>query len=64
MEKGLGNIQLERIGIPDKFIQHGSRKVLLNILGLDKEGIIMTSRQMINPEKRTTNAQLNIYEEK
>ena len=35
-----------RLGIPDHFIEHGSRNELLADLGLDAEGIAKTCRQM------------------
>jgi 1-deoxy-D-xylulose-5-phosphate synthase len=35
----INNVIVKRMGIPDKFIQHGPRKKLLSILGLDKDGI-------------------------
>ena len=60
LEKGTANIHLKRIGIPDKFIQHGSRKVLLNLLGLDKEGIIKASKEMVKIKEKTTTPQLDI----
>ncbi len=33
------HIDVLRLGIPDKFIEHGPRKVLLQKIGLDKKGI-------------------------
>lgn len=60
LEKGLGKIHLKRLGIPDKFIQHGSRKVLLNILGLDKEGIVKTAKEMIKTKEKIPSSQLDI----
>jgi len=33
------HIDVLRLGIPDKFIEHGPRKVLLQKIGLDKNGI-------------------------
>lgn len=33
------NVKVERIGIPDRFIEHGSQSILKKKLGLDKEGI-------------------------
>lgn len=36
---GRGEVQMDALGIPDEFIEHGSRKELLRELGLDAEGI-------------------------
>ncbi len=60
LEKGLGKIHLRRMGIPDKFIQHGNRKMLLNILGLDKEGIVKAVKEMIKSKEKVPSSQLDI----
>lgn len=60
LEKRMGKIHLKRLGIPDKFIQHGNRKKLLNLLGLDKEGIIKAGKEMIKLKEKTTSPQLGI----
>jgi 1-deoxy-D-xylulose-5-phosphate synthase len=38
-EEGEDVRKVRRLGIPDRFIEHGSREMLLRILGLDSEGI-------------------------
>ena len=44
------NIQanVKRIGIPDKFISHGSTELLKKEIGLSKENIVKTLKEMIN----------------
>ena len=59
-EKGIKGIELKRIGIPDKFIEHGSRKELLKLLGLDKEGIIKTAKEMVKIRDKAPSPQLDI----
>jgi 1-deoxy-D-xylulose-5-phosphate synthase len=59
-EKGIQKIDLRRSGIPDKFIEHGSRKELLNLLGLDKEGIVKAVKQMVKIKEKTPSTQLDI----
>jgi len=59
-EKGAQKIDLKRLGIPDKFIEHGSRKELLNLLGLDKEGIIKAVKQMVKIKEKAPSTQLDI----
>lgn len=44
---GINNVLIKRMGIHDKFIEHGPRKKLLSILGLDKEGIIQMVRNIL-----------------
>lgn len=41
-------IDVKRIGLPDRFVEHGSTSKLYAIYGLDKEGIIRTIKNMIN----------------
>ena len=39
--------KVEVMGIPDEFIEHGSRKQLLKDMGLDAEGIIKKAREIV-----------------
>jgi 1-deoxy-D-xylulose-5-phosphate synthase len=32
--------QVQRLGLPDKFIEHGTVKELQHIVGIDEEGIL------------------------
>ena len=59
-EKGIVKIELKRIGIPDKFIEHGSRKELLKLLGMDKERIVKAVKEMVKIKSRTPSPQLDI----
>ncbi len=43
---GLRTEHIRRLGIPDRFIEHGERNDLLRDLGLDAEGIAETCRQL------------------
>jgi 1-deoxy-D-xylulose-5-phosphate synthase len=43
----INDVLIKRMGIPDRFIQHGPRKKLLNILGLDKDGIAQIVRSVL-----------------
>ncbi len=42
--RALGKVRLFRHGIPDKFIEHGSRAELLHLVKLDEEGILEVVR--------------------
>ncbi len=46
-EWGLDNRKVSRLGIPDRFIEHGPRNALLASLGLDAAGIARAVRQML-----------------
>lgn len=39
VDKGVGVKNMLKMGIPDKFIEHGSREIILKTLNLDVEGI-------------------------
>jgi 1-deoxy-D-xylulose-5-phosphate synthase len=48
---GLRNIRIKRIGLPDKFIEHGPSKILREKYGLDAEGILKEARELIEGKK-------------
>jgi 1-deoxy-D-xylulose-5-phosphate synthase len=50
-ENGFENIAVKRLGIPDRFIQHGARNTLLSELGLDKKRISETAQKMLGMKK-------------
>ena len=45
-ENGI-DTHVERMGIPDKFIEQGSQQLLRKNIGLDKEGIKKKIRKMM-----------------
>ena len=47
-EEGIDNVQFKRIGIPDKFVEHGSPEVLREKYGLNAEGISETIQKHFN----------------
>lgn len=49
-EKRMSGIQIEHIGIPDKFIDHGDREYLLRMNGLTPEGIARSALQSLGRE--------------
>ncbi len=46
--EGLTGIKIKRIGIPDRFIEHGSQAQLRKDLGLDADGIADAARSLIS----------------
>jgi len=38
-DNGIGDVKIKRLGIPDRFIEHGKRDILLREVELDREGI-------------------------
>ena len=51
-EAGLDTSRIRRLGIPDQFVEHGSRNELLADLGLDAAGIVRACRQWIGSPVR------------
>ena len=46
-DTGLNTIHIHRLGIPDRFIEHGPRTELLADLGLDAAGIVRSCQQWL-----------------
>lgn len=46
-DMGLKDIAVKRIGLPDKFIEHGPSDLLRKNYGLDSEGILKEARELI-----------------
>lgn len=57
-EEGLDNLKTARIGVPDAFVEHGTRSELLAELGLTPEGIADRARAML--EGRSSSKQLRV----
>jgi len=51
--EGIPGIRVKRIGIPDRFIEHGSQARLRSDLGLDAEGIAATARAFLSRKERS-----------
>jgi 1-deoxy-D-xylulose-5-phosphate synthase len=45
-ERGL-NVAVLRLGLPDRFVDHGEQGQLLAELGLDKDGIVRSVRERL-----------------
>ena len=43
--------QLKRLGLPDSFVEHGSRDYILKTLGLDEDGLVLSIKKIFNLEK-------------
>lgn len=50
-ERGLGSVQLKRLGIPDIFLEHGPQALLREKYGVDENGIMKGVRQMFDEER-------------
>ena len=45
-DNGLADVQVKRLGIPDKFIEHGDVQTLYELCGLDTEAIVREGLQL------------------
>lgn len=50
-EEGVAGVQVQRLGVPDRFIEHGTQAELRRACGFDQQAIIQTAEQMIEREK-------------
>ncbi len=48
-DRSINSVRVRRIGIPDRFIEHGTASFLRSKYGLDAQGIAATARQLIQP---------------
>jgi len=53
-EAGLPTDRIRRVGLPDRFIEHGERNELLADLGLDDAGLAETARRLISRPAATS----------
>jgi len=47
-DQGITGYLLERIGIPDTFVEHGPQKMLRSKYGIDAAAIFNTAKKIIN----------------
>ncbi len=47
LEAGFHDVRIRRLGLPDRFVEHGKRSLLLAILGLDQEGILRVLKEEV-----------------
>ncbi len=50
-DHGVDGIQIKRIGLPDKFVEHGSPELLREKYGLDTSGILREAKILLNDTK-------------
>jgi len=51
-ENGLSWVNVKRMGIPDRFVEHGSQEALRGMYGIDTEGIAKGARELIMGARR------------
>lgn len=50
-EEGLTGVRIKRLGIPDRFIPHGTQEELRKMCGIDRDSIAQMALQIIRQEK-------------
>lgn len=48
----MAGVKVKRLGVPDRFIPHGTQDELRKICGIDKEAICQAALQMVRKEKK------------
>jgi 1-deoxy-D-xylulose-5-phosphate synthase len=51
-DEGLREVKVKRLGVPDRFIAHGTQDQLKKSCGFDQEGIVHAALQMVRGEKK------------
>lgn len=51
-DEGIADIKVKRLGVPDRFIPHGTQEELRKLCGIDKDAIIQAALQMVREEKK------------
>ncbi|MCH8055045.1 MAG: 1-deoxy-D-xylulose-5-phosphate synthase [Deltaproteobacteria bacterium] len=51
-EEGITEVMVKRLGVPDRFIPHGTQEELRKICGIDKDSITQAALQMVRGEKK------------
>ena len=51
-EEGISNVRVRRLGVPDRFIPHGTQDELRKLCGFDREAITQTVLQVVRFERK------------
>jgi 1-deoxy-D-xylulose-5-phosphate synthase len=51
-DAGITGVEVKRLGVPDRFIPHGTQDELRKICGIDKDAIAQAALQMVRRGKR------------
>jgi 1-deoxy-D-xylulose-5-phosphate synthase len=51
-EEGIADVWVKRLGVPDRFIPHGTQEELRKMCGIDKDGITQAALQLVREDKK------------
>jgi 1-deoxy-D-xylulose-5-phosphate synthase len=58
-DSGITGFQLERIGIPDTFVEHGPQNLLRSKYGVDADAIVETAKRLMTSSSNITLTRIN-----
>jgi len=61
-DAGITGFQLERIGIPDTFVEHGPQNLLRSKYGVDADAIVETAKRLMTSSSNITLTRINRLE--
>jgi 1-deoxy-D-xylulose-5-phosphate synthase len=51
-EEGITGVEVKRLGVPDRFVTHGTQDELRKLCGFDKDAMTQAALQMIRRAKK------------
>jgi 1-deoxy-D-xylulose-5-phosphate synthase len=48
-DQGITNFRIERLGIPDVFVEHGQQRLIRSKYGIDASAIVNAAKKLMNP---------------
>jgi len=51
-DEGITDVRIKRLGVPGRFVAHGTQEELRKICGIDKDSITQAALQMVREEKK------------
>jgi 1-deoxy-D-xylulose-5-phosphate synthase len=51
-EEGISDVRIRRLGVPDRFIPHGTQEQLRKLCGFDQEAITQAALQMVRAGRK------------
>jgi 1-deoxy-D-xylulose-5-phosphate synthase len=54
-DEGITGVAIKRLGVPDRFISHGTQEELRKLCGFDKDAIARAGLQMVRRGRKRSN---------
>lgn len=59
-DAGIMNVRVKRLGLPDRFIEHGSQEILRQQIGLDVQTVVHSAMELMGLEAKTKKDNRNV----